>query len=111
MPKKIHNRLKNVYEDAVTDISNERRWMKKFGNGETEFADKLRSSRPTTSATYANPEHADELIREDRPVRVQNDTDALNVSYGYTQGITGKLGFHNVCAKLAPKQLQKLAGQ
>lgn len=28
-PKKIHNRLKNVYEDAVIDIRNVRRWLKK----------------------------------------------------------------------------------
>lgn len=75
-PKEIHN----VYGDAVMDISNVRRWVKKFGIGETEIADILRSGRPTTSVTDANREGADELIRGDRRLTVQNVADALNVS-------------------------------
>lgn len=104
-PKEIHMRLKKVYGDAVMDISNVRRWVKKFSNGETEIADKPRSGRPTTSITDANRERAEELIRGDRRITVQSVADALNISYGSAQGIIADLGYHKVCAKWVPKQL------
>lgn len=56
--------MKNVYGDAVMDISNVRRWVKKFRNWETEIVDKQRSGQSTTPVTHANCELTDELIPE-----------------------------------------------
>lgn len=46
--KDIHIRLKG-YGDAVGDISNMWRWVKKFKSGETKTADKSRNGWPSTS--------------------------------------------------------------
>lgn len=47
-PKKIHSCLKNTYGKAVMDIYNGQLWMKKFGNGQLEIAEKPGNYRRTT---------------------------------------------------------------
>lgn len=103
-PKEIHNRLKNVYEDAVMDISIMRCWVKKFRNRETETADKRKIEQPTTWITNVNRERADELHQRDRRVIVQKVADTVNLSYSSAQGIIADFGYNKVCAKCVSKQ-------
>ena len=60
MPIRIHERLKNVYGDATVDVSTVRRWVRrcKEAEGQTRLADKTRSGRPATAATYRAGIHA-----------------------------------------------------
>lgn len=97
-PEEIHNRLKKCFGDAVVDISNVTDWVKKFQEEKTEIADKPRSSRPLTSVTDETRQRADELIRGERRIRVQDVADALNVSYGSAQTIIADFGYYKVCA-------------
>lgn len=101
----IHTRLKNVYGESVVDISNVRRWVKKFREGETEINDKPRSGRPSTSVTNDNRQRVDELIRGDRRITIYEIADALQVAYGSAQSMVEELGYRKVCAKWVPKQL------
>lgn len=77
-PADIHRRLKDLYDDAVIEVSNVRHWVKKFKERETEIVDKQRSARPSTSVTDENRHRIDELIRADRITIIG---DAVHVSY------------------------------
>ena len=50
----VHKRLLNVYGEATIDVSNVRRWVKKFKEGITSVNDKPRSGRPSTAVTDEN---------------------------------------------------------
>lgn len=54
----------------------------------------------------SNRECADEMIRGDRRVIVQNSADALNFSRDSAEGITTDVGYHKVSDDWVPKQLQ-----
>ena len=56
MPIRIHERLKNVYGDAIVDVSTVRRWVRrcKEAEGQTRLADETRSDRPATAVTPGN---------------------------------------------------------
>jgi transposase len=101
----IHRRLKDVYGDAVIDVSNVRRWVKKFRDGESEIADKPRSGRSSTSVTDNRRSRIDELIRENRRITIHKIADALQLFYGSVQAMIENLGYHKVCAKWVPRQL------
>lgn len=104
-PVEIHRRLKNVYGGSVLDLSNVRRWVTRFKEGDSDIADKKRSGRPSTSLTANNKRLADEMIQKDRRIKVQELAEALNLSYGSAQMCICELGYHKVCAKWAPKEL------
>jgi transposase len=95
----IYRRLKDVYGDTVIDVSNVRRWVKKFRDGESETADK------PTAVTDNRHHQIDELIRENRRITIHEIADALQVSYGSVQAMIENLGYHKVCTKWVPRQL------
>lgn len=101
----IHMRLKNVYGDSVIDVSNVRRWVKKFREGETEIEDKPRCGRPSTSVNVENEELVDDMIRGNRRITIAEIEDTLEVSYGSVQTMITELDYRKVCAKWVPRQL------
>ncbi|UYV74690.1 hypothetical protein LAZ67_12000576 [Cordylochernes scorpioides] len=56
-------------QESIIDVSNVRRWMKSFRNGETSLDDKPRSGRSSTNPE--NEDKVDELIRNDREITLR----------------------------------------
>jgi transposase len=48
-----------------------RRWVKHFKDGNTDIADQPRCGRPRTAAVERNKQKVDELIRQDRRIKVR----------------------------------------
>ena len=112
-PLRIHNRLKNVYKDNTIDYSNVKRWVQRFKKstedheevGKVSIADKPCSGRPSTSVNPDNKTYADELIRTDRRITVEELASKLDVSIGSAHSIVASLGYSKVCARWVPRQL------
>ena len=81
----IYARLRNVYGDTVIDISNVRRWMRRFQDGETKMIDKARSGRPSIAINPEKQELVEHLIRGNRHITIAEMADELQVSYGSVQ--------------------------
>jgi transposase len=64
----IYERVCGVYGDVCMGISNVRRWVKHFKDGNTDIADQSRCGRPRTAATESNKQKVDELTRQDRRI-------------------------------------------
>ena len=110
---KIHNQMKNVYKDNTIDYSNVTRWVQRFKKstedheevGKASIADKPRSGRPSTSVNPDNKTYADELIRTDRRITVEELAFKLDVSIGSAHSIVASLGYSKVCASWVHRQL------
>ena len=98
---KIDNRLKNVYKNNTIDYSNVKRWVQRFKKstenheevGKASIADKPRSGRPSTSVNPDNKACADELIRTDRLIAIEELTSKLDVNIGSAHSIVASLGY------------------
>ena len=101
----IHARLRNVSGETVINISNVRRWMRRFQDGETEVAGKARSGRPSTAVDPENRELVDHLIRGNRRINIAEVADELQVSYGSVQAMLVEMDYRKICAKWVPKRL------
>ena len=105
--QKIHNRLKNVYKDNTIDYSNVKRWVQRFKKStkdhkevcKASISDKSRSGRPPTPINPDNKTYADELIRTDRRITVEELGSKLDVSIGSAHSIVASLGYSKVCAR------------
>ena len=110
---KIHNQLKNVYKDNNIDYSNVKRWVQRFKKStanheemdKASIAEKPRSGRPSTSVNPDNKTYADELIRTDRRITVEELASKLAVSIGSANSIVASLGYSKVCARWVSRQL------
>ena len=120
-PLRIHNRLKNVYMDNSIDYSNVKRWVQRFKKstedheevGKVSIADKPRSGRPSTSVNPDNKTYADELIRTDRRITVEELASKLDVSIGSAHSIVASLGYFSVCplgTQTARRRRRRLKG-
>jgi transposase len=58
----IYERLRGVYGDVCMGVSNVRRWVKHFKNGNTDIADQPCCGRPKTAATERKKQKVNELI-------------------------------------------------
>ena len=114
-PLRIHNWLKNVYKDNTIDYSNVKKWVQRFKKstedheevGKVSIANKPRSGCPSTSVNPDNKTDADELIRTDRRITVEELASKLDVSIGSAHSIVASLGYSKVCARWVPRQLTK----
>ena len=73
--------------------------------GKVSIADKPRSGRPSTSVNPDNKTYADELIRTDRRITVEELASKLDVSIGSAHSIVASLGYSKVCARWVPRKL------
>ena len=99
---RIHNQLKNVYKENNIDYSNVKRWVQRFKKstedheevGKVSITNKPRSGCPSTSV---NPDktYADELIRTDRRITVEELASKLDVSITFNRGVPWV--FKSVC--------------
>ena len=109
----IHKRLQNVYKDEALDFSTVYRWVRRLGNADepgdeeepTSLSDKHRTGRPLTSVNATNKAKADQLIRANRRISLDELSVELQVSHGSAHNLVKSLGFSKVCARWVPRQL------
>jgi DNA-binding MarR family transcriptional regulator len=92
----IYRRLKNVYGDNAVDKSTVNRWTSRIASsekGQAQLSDAPRSGRPTTAASLALLQRADELIRKDRRITARKLATELSVSKGSVNNIIDALGY------------------
>ena len=104
-PIDIHRRLGKFYGDDTIDVSNVRRWVRHFQDGEKGVHDKPRPGRPCTAVTPRNEERLDQLIRGDRRIKTSELCAQLNVGCNALEKMLEHLGYHKVCARWVPRML------
>ncbi|XKL66254.1 hypothetical protein PGB90_009674 [Kerria lacca] len=82
------------------------KWCSMFEKGRDYVEDETRAGRPPMSHTDANVKRVDNLIREDRRVKIQDIAMQLDISYGTMSTIIhNELKFHKICARWVPRLL------
>ena len=100
----IGRRLKQVYGDGAIDYSTMTRWVEQINDGqeepaESDFYDRTRSGRPSSTHSSANIDQADAFIKENRRITINELAESLGVRAGSAVKIMGTLGYSKVCAK------------
>ena len=101
----IHHRLQRVYGDVCMGASSVRRWVKHFKDGNTSIQDQPHSGRPRTASTEPNKKRADEIIKEDRRVTLDEIATKLGIGHIVVQEMIGSLGYWKICARWVPRLL------
>ena len=65
----------------------------------SDLQDKQRSGRPSPAFNPGNSARAEELIRSDRRVTIDDIAERLGISDGSAAKIMGELGFAKICAR------------
>ena len=94
-----------MYGDSAIDYSTVTRWVKWINDGQEEPADRSRSGRPSSAHSSVNIGKADELIKENRRITINELAESLGVSAGSAVKIMDTLGYSKVCARWVPRQL------
>ena len=105
--------LEKSLDTPAIDYSNVKRRVQRFKKstkdheevGKVSIADKPCSGHPSTSVNPDNKTYADELIRTDRCITVEDLASKLDVSIGSAHSIVASLGYSKVCARWVPRQL------
>jgi hypothetical protein len=103
----IHKKLLNVYKDETIDISNVRRWLKRFKNEEKDVYDRPRSGRPSTSNNEENVLRLEQLVQNDRRITVREMAESLGISIGSVETLIGNCGLRKLACKWFPKCLTR----
>jgi hypothetical protein len=85
--------------------SSVRRWVKRFKDGNTHIQDQPRSGRPQTTSTEPNKKTADEIIKEDRRVKLDAIATQFGTGHNTVQETIGSLGYRKICARWVPHLL------
>ncbi len=105
-PTEIHREIIEGYGENAMSRPMISKWCSMFNNGRDYVEDEPRAGRPRTSHTAANVKRVNELILEDRRVRIQDIASKLNMCYGTVSTIIHEeLNFHKVCARWVPRLL------
>ena len=105
-PGEIHDQLREVYGDNVISKSRVYEWCKFFNQGRLSIGDDARIGRPRTSTTDENIQKVDDMIRQDRRLKIRYIASELDISKSTVYEIVHNLlGYHKVCARWVPKQL------
>jgi transposase len=89
----IYERLRCVYGDVCMGASRVRKWAKDFKDGNTDIVYQPRCGRPRTAAAERNKQKVDELIRQDRRIRVREIAAQLGVGHHALQEMMEILGY------------------
>jgi hypothetical protein len=105
----IHRQLVEVYGANVMSRKQVWVWCTAFDNGRTDVQDEQRSGRLSTSITDDNLCRIEGLVQEDRPIRVSDIVDELNISVGTVHNIAHEqLGYRKKCSCWIPRQLTEV---
>jgi len=64
-PIEIHRRMQAVYGDQCVDVNTERRWVRRFKDGElgqADLSDQTRSGKPVTASDQLHQDRVEEMI-------------------------------------------------
>jgi plasmid stabilization system protein ParE len=87
-------------------VSNVRRWVKHFKDGNTDIADQPRCGRQRTAATELNKQKVDEIIREDRRITFREIAAQLGVGHHAVLEMMEILGYRKLCLGVQRKTKQ-----
>ena len=97
-----------MYGNECMSYSNVRKWVLGFNNGETSIADCPRLGRPSTAVSPENIARADQLIRDDRRMKVPEVAVVVEIGIDAADCIIHEeLDSCMVCARWVPRQLTK----
>ncbi|XP_018310250.1 putative uncharacterized protein FLJ37770 [Mycetomoellerius zeteki] len=91
----IKAELDAVYGDSAPSFVTVKRWIAKFKRGRTSLADDERSGWPTTAATTDNIEEINQMIMDNRRIKIREIAEAVGISKERVCHIlTEELGMH-----------------
>ena len=92
-PINIFQRLEKVHGDAAIGYSAVKKWVARIKGKEdqslSELRDKQRSGRPSSTVNPGNSARAEELIRDDRRVTIDDIAERLRISHESAAKIVG----------------------
>ena len=102
--------LEKVYGDAAIGYSAVKKRVFRIKGEEkdpslSDLRDKEISGRLSSALNSGYSARAEELIRDDRRVTIDDIAERLRISHGRTVTILGELGFAKICSSWAPRQL------
>src|SRR5215470_4845567 len=99
-PSKIHTKLVAVYGDSVMSVQIVRRWCNLFAEGRVDIFDAARSCCPSTASSAETIAEVNELIQENRRIKLRDVVRMLDISIGTAHKIIHEdLGYRKVCAR------------
>ena len=102
----IYQRLKAVYHCIAR--SNVYEWVQKFQSGMTSVKDAPRPGQAHCVVTPVTVARAEELVKQDRRMALDEIAANLGISHGSTHHIVHEvLGFNKVCVRWIPRLLTK----
>lgn len=105
-PKNIHQRMLRVYGDSAPSYATVKRWSAEFKRGRQSLEDDPRSGRPVEVTTDEMCTAVEELVMENRRIKVAEIAQTLDISSGTVETILHmKLGMTKVSCRWVPKML------
>lgn len=106
-PNQIIIEMQSVYGNDAPSLSTIKRWNNEFKRGRQSLLDDERSGRPPTSTNEDKIQAVEELVNNDRRLRIANIAHILGISCGSVHEILHQhLGFNKVSARWVPKMLK-----
>lgn len=105
-PTDIHQRMVRVYGDHAPSYATVKRWSAEFRRGRQSLEDDPRSGRPTEATTIEKCTAVEELVMENRRIKVTEIAQQLGISSGTVETILHlRLGMTKVSCRWVPKML------
>ncbi|KAK3803875.1 hypothetical protein RRG08_029467 [Elysia crispata] len=105
-PTEIHKELQSVYGEHVISRTQVYHWCNLFEAGHSDLTDREGRGRSITATSEDNVKRVDELIRQDRRLKLHEIASSLEISETSAHRIVfDELGYRKVSARWVPKQL------
>ncbi|GFS00607.1 histone-lysine N-methyltransferase SETMAR [Elysia marginata] len=105
-PTEIHKELQSVYGEHVISRTQVYHWCNLFEAGHSDLTDSEARERSITATSEDNVKRVDELIRQDRRLKLHEIASSLEISESSAHRIVfDELGYRKVSARWVPKRL------
>ncbi|GFS05694.1 histone-lysine N-methyltransferase SETMAR [Elysia marginata] len=105
-PTEIHKELQSVYGEHVISRTQVYHWSNLLEAGHSDLTDREGRGRLITATSEDNVKRVDELIRQDRRLKLHEIARGLEISETSAHRIVfDELGYRKVSARWVPKQL------
>ena len=105
-PTETHKELQSVYGEHVISRTQVYHWCNLFEAGHSDLTDREGRGRSITATSEDNVKRVDELIRQDRRLKLHEIASSLEISETSAHRIVfDELGYRKVSARWVPKQL------
>ena len=104
--QEISRRMTAVYCEHCISLATVKRWSKRFREGRESCKDDPRPGQSHLAITPNTIAQVDELIRQERRIRIDKLAERVNISHGSVHTIIhDHLGYRLLCAQWMPKIL------